>query len=86
MGPIMAKKKASKSEVVIASGDELGELLRTIIDASEMTRYAIAQATGIKESGLSRSYNGKTGTSLAMLASVGELVGYRVVVRVEKIE
>lgn len=79
----MAKKKI---EAVIVDGDELGELLRAVIDEGGATRYAIAQATSIPEAALSRMYNGKASTTISTLAKVAALLDYRVVVRVEKIE
>jgi hypothetical protein len=85
----MAGKKQAANEVVIADGSELGDLLRRMIDESEVTRYAISRATGtdekkgITEAALSRMYNGGATTTLATLARVADALGKSVVVRVQ---
>jgi DNA-binding phage protein len=80
----MSKKK--QREIIVHDGSELGGLLKTMIDEAGVTRSSIVQATGLVEAALSRQYNGKATTTLATLAKVGEAIGYRVIVRIEKTE
>lgn len=81
----MAKKKTTEPAIV-AEGDNLAELLQGLIDGSGMTRYAIAKASGVLQSSLSRAYSGETATTFELLKSVANAIGYRVVVRIEKTE
>lgn len=53
--------------------------LRQAIDASGLTRYAIAKATGIDESALSKFYNGQRGINTNTLDKLGECLGLRIV-------
>ena len=45
--------------------------LRIILDECGLTRYEIAQRTGIDQSTLARFYNGQRGLSMAALDSLG---------------
>jgi plasmid maintenance system antidote protein VapI len=81
----MSKRK-QKSEIIVTGDADLGELLKSMIDESGKSRYAIAEATGITEAALSRQYNGKAATTLKTLAKVGEAIGYRVTVQITKAE
>jgi DNA transposition AAA+ family ATPase len=53
--------------------------LRQAIDDSGLTRYAIAKATGIDESALSKFYNGQRGINTNTLDKLGECLGLRIV-------
>jgi transcriptional regulator with XRE-family HTH domain len=79
----MSDKPTNAAEVVFRTGDDLSGLLRTMIDESGQTRYAIAHAAGLSESTLSRMYTGKRPTTMETLHAVAEHLGRRVVVRVE---
>ena len=52
--------------------DLLADKLRQAIDDSGLTRYRIAQETGVSESALSQFYNGHRGLSMEALNAVGE--------------
>jgi DNA-binding phage protein len=78
----MSRKASQGPEVIFQSGDDLRGLLVDLIDASGQTRYAIAKASGLPESTLSRAYNGKATTTLETLAAVARATGRRVIVRV----
>ncbi len=58
----MAKRRTKK----------LTDQLRQAIDDSGLTRYRIAQETGIDESALAKFYNGHRGLSMAGLNALGE--------------
>jgi len=79
----MSNKPIKAAEVVFQTGDDLGGLLRSIIDDSGLTRYAIAQQAGLSESTLSRMYTGKRPATIETLRAVADTLGRRVVVRVE---
>ena len=49
----------------------LTDQLRQTIDASGLTRYQIAKATGIDESALAKFYNGHRGLSMDALNALG---------------
>ena len=53
--------------------------MRQAIDDSGLTRYRIAQDTGIDESTLAKFYNGKRGLSLENLDRLFEYLGLRIV-------
>jgi len=53
-------------------GKPLTDQLRQAIDDSGLTRYQIAQETGIDESALAKFYNGKRGLSMEALNALGE--------------
>jgi len=78
----MAKQTKS---IVITDDADLGVLLRSMIDESGISRYAIMQVTGITEASLSRMYNGGASTTLATLAKVAKFIGYRVTVEIKKV-
>ena len=60
----MAKKRTKSKR--------LTDQLRQAIDDSGMTRYRIAQETGISESTLSKFYLGQRGLSMEALNALGE--------------
>lgn len=60
----MGKKKARRRT--------LTDQLRQAIDDSGMTRYRIAQETGLSESTLSKFYLGQRGLSMEALNALGE--------------
>lgn len=64
----MAKKRSSL----------LTDQLRQAIDDSGLTRYQIANATGIDESALAKFYNGHRGLSMDALNALGELLQLRI--------
>lgn len=58
---------------------KLSDQLRDAIDSSGVTRYRIAQETGIDESALAKFYNGKRGINSDTLDRLGEYLGLRIV-------
>ena len=52
----------------------LTDQLRQAIDDSGLTRYHIANATGIDESALAKFYNGHRGLSMEALNALGEFL------------
>lgn len=50
----------------------LTDQLRQAIDDSGLTRYRIAQETGVSESTLAQFYNGHRGLSMEALNALGE--------------
>jgi transcriptional regulator with XRE-family HTH domain len=52
--------------------------LRQVIDDSGLTRYRIAQATGISETALSLFYNGQRGLSMKALNALGEFLQLKI--------
>ena len=65
----MAKKQDQK----------LSDQIRQAIDDSGLTRYRIAQDTGIDESALAKFYNGQRGFNSETLDVLGEYLGLRIV-------
>lgn len=65
----MAKRRSNK----------MTDQMRQAIDDSGLTRYRIAQDTGIDESTLAKFYNGKRGLSLENLDRLFEYLGLRIV-------
>ena len=65
---------------------KLSDEIRDALNASGMSRYAIAKALGIAESTLSRFANGKGGLSMDYVDRLGELLGLHIVVRPTKKE
>ena len=65
----MAKRRPKK----------MTDQLRQAIDDSGVTRYRIAQDTGIDESALAKFYNGKRGLSLDNLDRLFEYLALRIV-------
>jgi transcriptional regulator with XRE-family HTH domain len=59
--------------------DKLSDQLRQAIDASGMSRYAIAKAIGLDQSVLSRFMAGKSGLAVETIDNIGELLGLRIV-------
>jgi transcriptional regulator with XRE-family HTH domain len=58
---------------------KLSDQVRQAIDDSGLTRYRIAQETGIDESALAKIYNGKRGFNSNTLDILGEYLGLRIV-------
>jgi transcriptional regulator with XRE-family HTH domain len=56
----------------------LTDQLRQAIDDSGLTRYRIAQETGISESALAQFYNGHRGLSIEALNALGEFLQLRI--------
>ncbi len=65
----MAKRRSKK----------MTDQVRQAIDDSGLTRYRIAQDTGIDESTLAKFYNGHRGLSMDALDRLGEYLGLRIV-------
>ncbi|MFP4354874.1 MAG: helix-turn-helix domain-containing protein [Phycisphaerae bacterium] len=57
----------------------LSKQLRAQIDAAPMSRYALAQATGIDPASLSRFMAGKTGLLLSAVDAIVEELGLELV-------
>jgi len=55
--------------------------IRTAIDRSEVSRYAISKATGIDQGQLSKLMGGEAGLSIASLERVAEFLGLEIVIR-----
>lgn len=66
--PSMAKKRSKK----------LTDQLRQAIDDSGLTRYRIAQETGIGEATLSKFYLGQRGLSMKALNALGEFLELKI--------
>lgn len=62
---------------------KLSDQLRSAIDASGMSRYAIAKAIGLDHSVMSRFMSGKSGLSFEKLDQLGMLLNLRIVGSVE---
>ena len=60
---------------------KLSDEIRDAVDASGMSRYAIAKALGVAESTMSRFMNGKGGLSMEYIDRLAALLGLHVVVR-----
>ena len=63
----MGKKQTDRTNL-------LTDQLRQAIDDSGLTRYQIAQETGIDESALAKFYNGHRGLSMDSLNALGEFL------------
>jgi len=59
--------------------DKLSDQIRRAIDASGMSRYAIANAIGLDHSVMSRFMAGTSGLSFKTLDRLGELLKLRIV-------
>jgi len=64
----MAKRRSRK----------LTDQVRQAIDDSGLTRYRIAQETGIDESALAKFYNGHRGLSMKALNALGEFLQLKI--------
>lgn len=64
----MAKRRSKK----------LTDQVRQAIDDSGLTRYRIAQETGIDESALAKFYNGHQGLSMGALNALGEFLQLKI--------
>ena len=58
----------------------LSDQIRRAIDQSGLSRYQIAQETGIDESALSKFYTGKRGINSKTLDTLGDFLGLRIVI------
>ncbi len=56
----------------------VSDQLRKAIDDSGMTRYRIAQETGISETALALFYNGQRGLSMKALNALGEFLKLKI--------
>ena len=63
----MARKKSKPQRTKLVS-----DQIRQAIDDSGLTRYRIAQETGISETALALFYNGQRGLSMKALNALGE--------------
>jgi predicted transcriptional regulator len=63
---------------------KLSDEIRDAVNASGMSRYAIAKALGIAESTMSRFMSGKGGLSMEFIDRLAELLGMHIVVRPAK--
>jgi transcriptional regulator with XRE-family HTH domain len=63
---------------------KLTDQLREIVAHCGETRYAIAKATGISESRLSKLMNGQAGLTLKSLDVLGEYLGLRLTIDTRK--
>jgi len=59
----------------------LTDQLRKAIDDSGLTRYRIAQETGVSEATLSKFYLGKRGLSMEALNALGECLELEITMR-----
>ncbi len=60
---------------------DLADDVRTAIRESGLSRYEIAQKTGVSQSVLSRFMSGETGMTLATLERIAPLLGLEIVIR-----
>ena len=60
---------------------KMSDQIRAAIDASEVTRYRIAQETEIDEGTVSRFMAGKAGLSMKALDKLAEFLGLEIVVK-----
>jgi UDP-N-acetylglucosamine 1-carboxyvinyltransferase len=60
--------------------------IRDAIEASGVTRYALAEQTGLSESILSRFMSGKQNMSLATVDKIAEALGLEVIVGVQNVQ
>jgi len=67
----MAKRRPKK----------LTDQIRQAIDDSCVTRYRIAQDTGIDESALAKFYNGHRGLSMEALNALGEYLNLTIIMQ-----
>ena len=57
---------------------KISDQLREAILSAEITRYRIAQETGVSEAVLSRFVNGPSGLSLDSIDKIGECLGLNI--------
>lgn len=60
---------------------KLSDEIRDAVNASGMSRYAIAKALGVAESTMSRFANGKGGLSMEYIDRLADLLGLHIVAR-----
>lgn len=82
----MAKKTTSKPATKPKHRKQVkvSDQLRTIVETCGVSRYRIAQDTGIPESGLSFFLSGRRGLSSKALDALGEYLDLEVVMRSPK--
>ena len=80
-GMLLVRKTSIAYNVAMATriSKKLTDQVRQAIDNSGLTRYRIAQDTGIDESALAKFYNRHRGLSLENLDRLGEYLGLRIV-------
>jgi ribosome-binding protein aMBF1 (putative translation factor) len=59
--------------------DRLSDQLRAAIDASGMSRYAVAKAISLDQSTMSRFMSGKSGLAVETIDKLGRLLGLKLV-------
>lgn len=59
--------------------DPISDQLRQAIDASGLSRYQIAQETGISQAALSQFYNGHRGLAMWAVDALGECLKIKLV-------
>lgn len=64
--------------------EPISEQLRAAILNAPISRYRIAQETGLTEAGLSRFVNGVTGLSLDSIDKIGNCLGLEIKVTTSK--
>ena len=64
----------------MAKSDRLSDQLRQAIDASGISRYAVAKTIGLDQSVMSRFMTGKCGLAVETIDNIGQLLGLRIVV------
>jgi transcriptional regulator with XRE-family HTH domain len=57
----------------------VSDQIRQAIDDSGLTRYRIAQETGISETALALFYNGQRGLSMKALNALGEFLQLKII-------
>jgi plasmid maintenance system antidote protein VapI len=63
---------------------KLSDEIRDAVNASGVSRYAIAKTLGIAESTMSRFMNAKGGLSMDFIDRLAELLGMHIVVKPER--
>jgi plasmid maintenance system antidote protein VapI len=62
----------------------ISDEIRDAVNASDLSRYAIAKSLGISQSTMSRFMNGKGGLSMEYIDRLGALLGLHVISRTRK--
>jgi predicted transcriptional regulator len=73
----MSKKESRRMSVQLP---KLSEQIRQLIDECGVSRYRIAQDTGVSEPALSHFMSGKTGLSMRALDELGTYLGFVVTI------
>ncbi len=69
---------------VSMENQRLSDEIREAVDASGLSRYAIAKALGVAESTMSRFMSGHGGLSMNYLDQLADLIGLHVIVKPSK--